>query len=80
MAANTSLPTRDGTTMKIAIDAMGGDYAPAEIVRGAVLGARQFGVGICLVGDQRVIERELSEIEDPHQIQEYQLMKLTLKK
>lgn len=38
--------------MRIAIDAMGGDHAPASIVEGAVLAARDFGVGIDLVGDE----------------------------
>ena len=46
--------------MKIAIDAMGGDYAPAEIVKGAVLGAREHGVGIILSGPQDIIQAELA--------------------
>ena len=29
--------------MKIAIDGMGGDYAPEEIVKGAVIAAREYG-------------------------------------
>ena len=36
--------------MKIIIDAMGGDNAPAEIVKGAVRAKRELGVDICLVG------------------------------
>ena len=32
--------------MKIAIDAMGGDYAPADVVKGAVIGARNYNVGL----------------------------------
>lgn len=44
----------------IAIDAMGGDYAPKEIVPGALGGARDFGVNILLVGDPAAIESELS--------------------
>jgi len=43
----------------VALDAMGGDYAPAEIVRGAVLGAAK-GNNVILVGDQNVIKRELA--------------------
>ena len=48
--------------MRIAVDAMGGDHAPREIVKGAVHAARDLpGVSrIILVGDQRAIERELS--------------------
>jgi len=30
--------------MKVAVDAMGGDYAPEEIVKGAVMAAREHGV------------------------------------
>jgi glycerol-3-phosphate acyltransferase PlsX len=36
--------------MRIIIDAMGGDNAPAEIVKGAVDARREFGVDITLVG------------------------------
>jgi phosphate acyltransferase len=34
----------------IAVDAMGGDHAPAEIVAGAVLAARDFGLRVLLTG------------------------------
>ena len=47
--------------MKIAIDAMGGDYAPEEIVKGAVMAAREYGTGIILVGPQARIEQELAK-------------------
>ncbi|MEL7084697.1 MAG: phosphate acyltransferase PlsX [Cyanobacteria bacterium J06597_1] len=36
--------------MRIAVDAMGGDYAPAEIVKGALLAREEYGVEILLVG------------------------------
>ena len=39
-------------SMKIIIDAMGGDNAPDAIVRGAVQAADQLGVDIVLVGDE----------------------------
>ena len=45
--------------MKIAIDAMGGDYAPQEIVKGAVMGAKEYGVQVILVGPTGQIEEEL---------------------
>ena len=32
--------------VKIAVDAMGGDYAPSEIVKGSVQAARELGVEI----------------------------------
>lgn len=41
--------------MRIAIDAMGGDRAPQEIVLGACLAARDFGVEVILVGDEAAI-------------------------
>ncbi len=44
----------------IAIDAMGGDYAPQEIVKGAVLGAKAYRVAIELVGDEAKIRQELA--------------------
>ncbi|MDD3237677.1 MAG: phosphate acyltransferase PlsX [Candidatus Gastranaerophilales bacterium] len=48
---------------RIAIDAMGGDYAPKEIVEGAVWGAWAYDVPIELVGKQDKIERELDRID-----------------
>lgn len=47
--------------MKIAVDAMGGDYAPHAIVAGAVQAAKEFGVGIILVGIEQAIETELKK-------------------
>ncbi len=39
--------------MKIAVDAMGGDYAPTEVVKGALLAARERAdIQIILVGDE----------------------------
>ena len=39
---------------------MGGDNAPREIVRGALLGASRLGVRVALVGRREVVERELA--------------------
>ena len=36
--------------MNIAVDGMGGDFAPQAIVEGAVLAARQHNASITLVG------------------------------
>lgn len=47
--------------MRIAIDAMGGDYAPLEIVKGAVEAAEKDGVEGVLVGDQDQIKQELAK-------------------
>lgn len=48
---------------RIAVDAMGGDYAPKEIVEGAVWAAWDYNVAIELVGKQDKIERELDRID-----------------
>ena len=48
--------------MRIALDAMGGDFAPREIVRGALLAAEDYpDHNILLVGDRAAIEPEMSE-------------------
>jgi len=49
--------------MKIAVDAMGGDYAPEEIVKGAVMAAREHGTEIILVGPAERIEKELAKYD-----------------
>ena len=41
--------------MKIIIDAMGGDNAPLEIVKGALNAQKRFGVDIVLTGDEAAI-------------------------
>ncbi|MCL6477627.1 MAG: phosphate acyltransferase PlsX [Peptococcaceae bacterium] len=46
--------------MKIAVDAMGGDYAPREVVLGALEASRD-GIGIILVGDRDKILCELGK-------------------
>lgn len=47
-------------TLKIAIDAMGGDNAPAAEVAGAVVACRQWGCEVVLVGDTERIQAELA--------------------
>ncbi len=47
--------------MRIAIDAMGGDNAPGEIIKGAVAAAQEGDVEIVLVGDREQIEPFLGE-------------------
>lgn len=48
--------------MLIALDAMGGDHAPAEIVAGAVLARDDLGVETALVGSKDIIEAELTRL------------------
>ena len=50
--------------MRIAVDAMGGDFAPKEIVRGAVDAAKKYDCEIVLIGDEEQIRAELHG-EDP---------------
>jgi len=45
--------------MRVAVDAMGGDHAPREVVVGAVQAARTLGVDVTLVGPTRLLEEEL---------------------
>jgi phosphate acyltransferase len=45
--------------LKVAVDAMGGDYGPAVVVEGAVAAAREYNAAVTLVGDKAAIEREL---------------------
>jgi glycerol-3-phosphate acyltransferase PlsX len=49
--------------MKIAVDAMGGDHAPAVVVDGAVRAARDLGLEIILVGRQDAVHAELARHE-----------------
>lgn len=47
--------------MKIIVDAMGGDNAPPEIVRGCIDGAEKLDLELVLVGKQDLIEAELKK-------------------
>ncbi len=41
--------------MRIAVDAAGGDFAPHELVKGAIKAAQEYGVEIALVGRRNVL-------------------------
>jgi glycerol-3-phosphate acyltransferase PlsX len=47
--------------MRVAVDGMGGDNAPAIEVEGAVAAAREFGIAVTLVGDTDTLRRELDK-------------------
>jgi glycerol-3-phosphate acyltransferase PlsX len=47
---------------KIAVDAMGGDHAPAVVVEGALLAAQDVDAELILVGDKLAVERECLRI------------------
>ena len=46
--------------VRVAVDAMGGDYAPEEVVKGAVLAAQKNDIAILLVGSTNILEKELA--------------------
>jgi len=46
----------------VALDAMGGDHAPAATVQGAVEAVRQFGLQVLLVGREAALRRQLSHV------------------
>src|SRR3990170_3454955 len=46
--------------MIIALDAMGGDRAPAEPVKGALLANRELGLQVALVGSPEMVREELA--------------------
>jgi glycerol-3-phosphate acyltransferase PlsX len=48
--------------LRIAVDAMGGDHAPAHVVEGAVQAAREYGDTVVLVGREPAIRRELDRV------------------
>ena len=49
------------TRAKIAVDAMGGDNAPQEIVAGAIRAAAELDVDILLVGNPEAIKSEIAK-------------------
>ncbi|MDK2798410.1 MAG: phosphate acyltransferase [Clostridiales bacterium] len=46
--------------MKIVVDAMGGDHAPKEVIKGSVQAAKDFDIDIILVGKEKIIKEELN--------------------
>ncbi len=57
------------TRARIAIDAMGGDHAPAEIVTGALRAREELGVEVLLVGDPQQIQAALPQQTNLGQIE-----------
>ncbi len=54
--------------IRVAVDAMGGDFAPEEIVKGAVLAAQKDDVEVVLAGPCDILERELSKYKFAHNL------------
>ncbi|MGH2501912.1 MAG: hypothetical protein ACRDID_05265, partial [Ktedonobacterales bacterium] len=48
---------------RVALDAMGGDFAPAEVVAGAVQAAGEYNMGVLLVGPEPQIRAELAKYD-----------------
>ncbi len=47
--------------VRVALDAMGGDNAPGEVVLGAIQAAREYSMGVYLVGREEAIRAELAK-------------------
>jgi len=54
--------------MRIAVDAAGGDFAPGNIVDGALVAARHLGFGLTLVGPRGQLETELARHVDAKRV------------
>jgi len=55
--------------MKIALDVMGGDHAPAAMIEGAMLALEDNGIDVgklFLVGDETTVEKELTHLSYAH--------------
>ena len=53
--------------MKVYLDAMGGDNAPKEIIKGAIEAKAEKGYEIILVGKEDVIKEELARWDQAYQ-------------
>lgn len=59
----------NSTQARIAVDATGGDYAPAEVVAGAIRAKAELGVEVLLVGDPKQIRASVSQPENLRDIE-----------
>lgn len=48
--------------MKIIVDAFGGDNAPLEIIKGAMLAVEEYGIDVILVGNKEKISECIEKI------------------
>ena len=55
--------TPEATPVRVVLDAMGGDYAPVETVRGAIQALRSQPIQLTLVGDKGEVEAQLAKYE-----------------
>ncbi len=56
--------------MRIVVDAMGGDYAPSNVIAGVVDALNEYQVPITLIGIKEVIEKELTKYKYPQNLVE----------
>lgn len=60
MSVANDVTNNEQPRVRVALDAMGGDNAPGEIVLGAIQAAREYGIGVYLVGREEAIRAELA--------------------
>jgi glycerol-3-phosphate acyltransferase PlsX len=48
-------------TLLILVDAMGGDHAPLEIIRGCELAAKEYNIDIILCGNEKIVKQIISD-------------------
>lgn len=48
--------------MRIALDAMGGDHGPEELIGGALLAVKQTGLDVTLVGNRQILQSHLDRL------------------
>ncbi len=64
MAARWKLsPPMSSNSVRLAVDAMGGDFGPSVVVPGALQGARETGAKVLLVGIEEEIRKVLAELK-----------------
>ena len=61
MAKKKETKKPDNKKIRIALDAMGGDHAPQEIVRGAIAAAQDVELEVVLVGRENKLQEELAK-------------------
>lgn len=52
-------PASEDSRARVALDAMGGDQAPGEVVKGAILAARELRIPVLLVGPRDLVAAEI---------------------
>ena len=64
--------------MKIIYDAMGGDNAPGEIVKGAIKAKKEYNIDILFVGKEELIKEAI--LENNENIEDYNIVKEIIKR